>query len=178
MKMSYEIHGTLLEVCTCDVNCACCWSGDEPSSDACDRVVAWQIDGGRIDGVDVGGITVAMLGTLDKHGTPVRSMMFLPSSVTDEQAEALAAVWSGKKGGPMADLARMLGEIVGVERTSIEYRDGGHLVIGSRIAASVPAGTDGAVVAADGYQANVPELGASFSVSGQRAVHGSFRFAD
>ena len=176
--MSYEVRGTLLEVCTCDVHCACCWSGDEPSGDACDRVVAWQIEGGHVDGVDVGGITLAMLGSLDQHGTPVKSMMFLPDSISDEQADALAALWSGKKGGPMADLAQMLGEIVAVERTSIEYRDGGHLVIGSRIAADVPAAADGAVVAAEGYRADVPELGASFSVAGQRAVHGAFRFAD
>ncbi len=176
--MSYEVHGSLLEVCTCDVNCACCWSGDEPSGDACDRVVAWQIEGGHVDGTDVGGITLAMLGSLDREGTPVKSMIFLPDSVTDAQADALVALWSGTKGGPMADLANMLGEIVGVERTSIEYHDGGHLVIGSRIDAQVPAGADGAVVAADGYRADVPELGASFSVSGQRAVHGAFRFAD
>jgi hypothetical protein len=51
-------------------------------------------------------------------------------------------------------------------------------VIGSKISADVPAGADGAVVAADGYRADVPELGASFSVQGQRAVHGAFRFAD
>lgn len=175
--MSYEVRGTLLEVCTCDVNCACCWSGDEPSGDACDRVIAWQIDAGDVDGIDVGGITVAMLGMLDKKGSPVKSMVFLPSTVSDEQADALVALWSGRKGGPMADLARMLGEIVGVERTTIEYRDGGHLVIGSRIAAEVPAADDGATVAASGYRAEVPELGASFSVSGQRAVHGAFRFA-
>jgi hypothetical protein len=176
--MSYDVRGSLLEVCTCDVNCACCWSGDEPSGDACDRVVAWQIEAGHVDGVDVSGITVAMLGSLDQHGAPVKSMMFLPSSANDAQADVLADLWSGKKGGPMADLANMLGEIVGVERTSIEYHDGGHLVIGSRIDATVPAAANGAVVAAGGYRADVPELGASFSVSGQRAVHGAFHFAD
>lgn len=175
--MSYEVRGSLLEVCTCDVNCACCWSGDEPSGDACDRVIAWQIETGAIDGVDVSGITLAMLGSLDRNGAPVKSMIFLPDTVSDAQAEALSSAWSGGKGGPMADLARMLGEIVGVERAAIEYRDGGHLVIGTKVSAEVPAGADGAVVAAQGYRADVPEMGTSFSVAGQRAVHGSFHFA-
>lgn len=50
-------------------------------------------------------------------------------------------------------------------------------MIGTKVSAEVPAGADGTVVAADGYRAEVPELGASFSVAGQRAVHGSFHFA-
>jgi hypothetical protein len=175
--MSYELRGSLLEVCTCDVNCECCWSRDEPSGESCDRVVAWKIDSGVVDGVDLSGITLAMLGLIDQQGAPVKSMIFLPEHVTDAQAEALVAVWSGKKGGPMADLANMLGEIVGVERTSIEYRDGGHLTIGTRITADVPNGAEGVLVAATGYRADVPELGAAFEVSGQRAVHGVFHFA-
>ena len=175
--MSYDVQGTLLEVCTCDVNCACCWTGSEPTGDACDRVVAWQIDTGTVDGLDVSGITLAMLGMLDQHGAPVKSMMFVPSSASDAQADALVELWSGKKGGPMADLARMLGEIVGVERTTIDYRDGGHLVIGDRVTADVGAAADGTPIAADGYRAEVPELGVSLSVQGQRAVHGAFHFA-
>lgn len=175
--MAYEVKGTLLEVCTCDVHCGCCWTGAEPTGDACDRVVAWQIDDGSVDGTDVSGITLAMLGMLDQQGAPVKSMIFLPDTVTDEQADALVALWSGKKGGPMADLARMLGEIVGVERTSIDYRDGGHLVIGERVAATVPAGAANTPVAAEGYRADVPELGVKLSVEGQRAVHGAFHFA-
>ncbi len=175
--MSYDVKGTLLEVCTCDVNCSCCWTGAEPTGDSCDRVVAWQIDQGSVDGVDVSGVTLAMLGMLDQQGAPVKSMIFLPDSVSSAQADALVELWSGRKGGPMADLAKMLGEIVGVERTAIEYHDGGHLVIGTRVSAEVPAAAAGTTVAASGYRAEVPELGASFSVSGQRAVHGAFHFA-
>ena len=176
--MSYEVRGTLLEVCTCDVHCACCWSGDEPSGDACDRVIAWHIADGHVDGLQVADITVAMLGKLDGAGMPVKSIMFLPDSISDEQADAVAALWSGRKGGPMADLARMLGEIVEVERAAIRYEGEGHLVIGSKITAEVPQAPDGTVVAAGSYHADVPELGTSFSISGQRAVHGAFHFAD
>lgn len=177
-SVAYDLTGTLLEVCTCDVNCACCWTGSEPTGDACDRVVAWQIDTGSVDGVDVSGITLAMLGMLDHQGAPVKSMIFIPSAASDEQATLLVDLWSGKLGGPMADLARMLGDIVGVERTTIDYREGGHLVIGERVAADVATATpDGTPVAADGYRANVPELGVSLSVQGQRAVHGAFHFA-
>jgi hypothetical protein len=174
--MAYDVEGTLLEVCTCDVHCACCWTGEEPTGDSCDRVVAWQISHGAIDGVDVSGLTVAMLGKLDGTGSPVQSMIFLPASASDAQSDAVVGAWSGAKGGPMADLARMLGTIVGVERTSITYAEGGHLVIGTKIEADVPPGADGAAVAATSYRADAPELGVALSVSGQRAVHGAFHF--
>jgi hypothetical protein len=175
--MGYDVKGTLLEVCTCDVNCACCWTGEEPTGDSCDRVVAWQIEHGSVDGIDVSGVTLAMLGMLDEQGAPVKSMIFLPDTIEDDAADALVALWSGKKGGPMADLAKMLGDVVGVERTSIVYRDGGHLEIGQRVAAEVPAGARDASVPATAYRADVPELGINLSVSGQRAVHGAFHFA-
>ncbi len=174
--MSYEVRGTLLEVCTCDVHCACCWSGDEPSGDACDRVIAWQIEHGSVDGLDLSNVTVAMVGQLDGDGAAVRSMIFLPDHISNEQADAITQLWSGAKGGPMADLARMLGTIEYVERTTITHHEGGHLVIGSRVTAEVPAAADGDVVSAQEYSADVPEFGMSFSVSGQRAVHGAFHF--
>ena len=159
--MSYDVKGALLEVCTCDINCACCWSDDTPTGDACDRVIAWQITAGSADGVDLGGLTLAMVGRLDGDGAPVESIIFVPDTASEAQAEALVALWSGERGGPMADLARMLGTIAGVERTSIEYGEGGHLQIGTSVSANVPTDAPGTPV---------------LNVDGQRAVHGEFHF--
>jgi hypothetical protein len=115
-------------------------------------------------------------------------MLYLPDSIRDDAFTALVALWSGAKGGPVADLARMLGEIVGAERASIEYGPGGHLVIGSQVDALVgqtsesshelSAGATGAVGTAGGYRVDAPRLGVSVSVSGQRALQGEFHFAD
>ena len=51
--------------------------------------------------------------------------MFVDSEATDEQFDKLVKVFGGQLGGPMAALAPLVGEIVGVERAEIEVRDDG-----------------------------------------------------
>jgi hypothetical protein len=57
--MGYEIEGRLLEVCTCNVLCPC-WVGEDPDYKTCDTTIAWGIDKGTIEGVDVDGLTIAV----------------------------------------------------------------------------------------------------------------------
>jgi hypothetical protein len=45
--------------------------------------------------------------------------------VSDEQQEKLVQVFSGQIGGPMAGLAPLVGEMLGVERARIEIEDDG-----------------------------------------------------
>ncbi|WP_187507527.1 DUF1326 domain-containing protein, partial [Pantoea agglomerans] len=56
--MSYHLEGRLLEVCNCRVLCPC-WIGEDPDFGVCDTIVAWHVDKGTVDGVDVGGNTIA-----------------------------------------------------------------------------------------------------------------------
>ncbi len=184
--MSYTIAGTLLEVCTCTLQCGCCWADERPTGEDCDRVMAWRIEQGTAGEVDVSGITVAMVGLVDSAGTPVKSFLYVPHDVSNAQFGALVALWTGALGGPLADLANMLGEFVGVERSTIDIDDEGHLVIGSAVTAMATAGAGSPVTLAPGATGTVgpagdvsgsnPALGISFGVSGQRAVHGEFKF--
>jgi hypothetical protein len=56
---TYQLEGRLLDVCSCDVLCPC-YVGADPDGGTCDSVVAWHIDTGTIQGVDVSGLTIAM----------------------------------------------------------------------------------------------------------------------
>ena len=58
--MAYRIEGKLLEVCTCNVLCPC-WVGADPDNGTCDGTLSWHIEKGEIEGVDVSGLTVAIL---------------------------------------------------------------------------------------------------------------------
>jgi len=58
--MAYDLKGSLLEVCTCKVICPC-WVGADPDGGACVGTMAWNFDSGRVDGVDVAGLTVAFV---------------------------------------------------------------------------------------------------------------------
>lgn len=121
--MAYQLEGNLLEVCTCNVLCPC-WVGEDPDGGTCDTVIAWHIDKGTIDGTDVSGLTIAATahipGNILKGNW--RAQVFVDEKSTPQQEEALLNVWTGKLGGPVADLVQLIGEVVGVERTQIDFR--------------------------------------------------------
>ena len=51
--------------------------------------------------------------------------VFVDDGATDEQFDKLVQVFGGQLGGPMAMLAPLVGEVVGVQRAAIELRDDG-----------------------------------------------------
>ena len=57
--MAYDLQGSLLEVCSCNVLCPC-WIGVDPDGGDCQSVVAYHFDRGLIRGVDVSGLTTSM----------------------------------------------------------------------------------------------------------------------
>jgi hypothetical protein len=134
--MAYDIEGKLLEVCTCNVLCPC-WIGEDPDGGKCDSALAWHIDGGSIEGVDVAGRTVALSVHIPGNVLVPQSWkaaVFVDDGASDEQQAELLKVFTGQLGGGIADLAGLIGEVVSVERVPITFTvDGGrgHLKVGS-----------------------------------------------
>jgi hypothetical protein len=133
--MAYDIEGRLLEVCSCNVLCPC-WIGEDPDNGTCDSALAWHIDGGQIEGVDVAGRTVAL--SVHIPGNVLagswKAAVFVDDGSSDEQQAKLLQVFTGALGGAITDLAGLIGEVVSVERVPITFTvDGGQgrLSIGS-----------------------------------------------
>ncbi len=196
--MAYELEGRLLEVCTCDVLCPC-WVGEDPDGGTCDGTLAWHVDSGTVDGVDVSGHTLVILahipGNILKGDWSVR--VYIDDGATEEQKDALINVWTGKLGGPVADLAQLVGEVVAVEQVPITFEvEGaeGTLKVGDAIDAhltpfkgatgeatalhdtvftTIP-GSPAYVGKASNYTVNAP--GFEIDIQGHNAVSGSFRF--
>src|SRR5574341_2453554 len=57
---NYELQGSLLEACSCGAPCPC-WIGEDPHGGKCDTFLAYRIDRGIIRGVDVGGVSFAIV---------------------------------------------------------------------------------------------------------------------
>jgi len=127
--MTWRLDGTYFESCSCDTVCPCTWSGftAEATLDRCRALLAYHVDSGDIDGVDVSGLSFALF--LDTP--PVMSDgnwrvgVYLDDGASDAQAEQLGGVLSGQRGGPMAMLAPLIGEMLGVEKATITYSDYG-----------------------------------------------------
>jgi hypothetical protein len=129
--MAYHLEGRLLEVCNCRVLCPC-WIGEDPDYGTCDAITAWHFDRGTINGVDVAGRTIALIGHIPGNvlAGNWRVAVHVDDKASPAQEQAILDVYTGKLGGPVADLVKLVGEVVSVEKVPIEFTvDGGHGVI-------------------------------------------------
>lgn len=120
--MAYHLEGRLLEVCNCRVLCPC-WIGEDPDYGTCDTIVAWHFDKGTVNGVDVGGHTIAMIAHVPGNILEGnwRAAVYLDDKVSKAQEDALLGVYTGKLGGPVAELAKLVGEVVSVEKVPLTF---------------------------------------------------------
>ena len=200
--MAYQLEGQLLEVCTCNILCPC-WVGQDPDGGTCDGVLSWHIDKGSVNGTDVSGRTFTILthipgNILDGNW---RIVVYVDDGATDDQQQALIDVWTGKLGGPMADLAQLVGEVIAVERAPVQFQvEGkgiaGRFTIGKTIEAelepfvgatgepsalydtiftTIP-GSPAFVGKASVYKVDAPQHGFEIDLVDHNAVSGVFRF--
>jgi hypothetical protein len=192
--VAYDLEGSLLEVCTCDVLCPC-WIGEDPDRGDCLSVVAYHFNRGTIRGVDVDGLT--LVSTVHIPGNVLagnwKQVVIVDDSATEEQADAMLDAFTGKLGGPLADLAQLVGERVEIRRAPIShtivdgagtlrvgdyieaemhpYRgpDGSITTLNNSIFSTVP-GAPAYVAVADRQRVEIPEHGLSWSVENRNAI--------
>lgn len=197
----YKVRGSLLEACSCSAPCPC-WIGDDPHGGTCDAFLAYKIDKGTIQGVDVSGISFALVahipGNILKGNWKV--VVYVSNKAKKAQKEAILAAWTGKLGGPLADLAKLVGEVKGVYDAPIQFRlnkGKGTLKVGTHIEAQMTPYTDAKgkpttlmntifttipgspayVAKAKYHRVSIPEHGMEWSFENRNAVEGSFHFA-
>ncbi len=119
----YVLQGTLLEACSCNVLCPC-WIGEDPDNGTCEALNAYHLDKGTINGIDVSGLSFVNVVNIPGNVLTPKSwkvLMLVDERATDEQLQALVDAYSGKLGGPLADLAGLVGEVLAVERVPIQH---------------------------------------------------------
>jgi hypothetical protein len=191
----YKLQGSLLEACSCKVLCPC-WIGEDPDHGTCDSFNAYRLESGEIGGVDVSGLSAVAVNRIPGNVlTPGswRQVLFIDDRADDIQFEAIRAAFQGELGGPLADLAGLVGERLGVERARIrhETREGkGVLEIGESVASEMHpyTGPDGSVTTlrdsvfstvpgspayvavADTHRVDLPEYGMQWQFEGRNAI--------
>jgi len=127
--VSWSIKGSYFETCSCELMCPCNLSFDHGATyDYCRVILVFNVREGEVEGTDVGGRKVAVV-----VESPQKVMtegnwrlgMFVDDGASDEQVEQLSAVFGGQKGGPMAGLAPLVAEVLGVERAPFEIVEDG-----------------------------------------------------
>jgi hypothetical protein len=198
-SQGYQLEGTLLEVCSCNTLCPC-WIGENPDNGTCDTVIAYNLTSGKIRGVDVSGLSIVNVGhipgnVLDGNW---RIAIYVDERASDEQMEAMLDAFGGKLGGPLADLAGLVGEIVSVERAPIShtivdgagtlnvgdkvdcamhpYRgpDGSITTLNNSVFSTVP-GAPAYVAVADHERINIPEHGYEWELENKNAIQSDWK---
>lgn len=197
--LAYDLEGTLLEACSCGVLCPC-WIGEDPDGGACDGLIAYHFDRGTIRGVDVTGLSIVNVAKIPGNvlAGNWKVAMLVSDTATDEQLQAIVDAYSGALGGPLADLAGLVGEVVEVRRVPIahEITDGrGTLVVEGIVGAEMGpyAGPDGTTTTlrdsifstvpgspayvgkASRYAVDLPEHGMQWVYEGRNAIQADYR---
>jgi hypothetical protein len=173
--------------------------GEDPDGGTCDGTLAWHIDKGTVNNVDVAGRTIVILGHIPGNilqgNWNVR--IYVDDKASAAQKDALLNVWSGKLGGPVADLAKLVAKIDAVEQVPIAFEvEGvkGHLKVGDAVDAALEPfkgatgketalhdsifttipGSPAFVGKAAHYKAKAP--GFDVNLTNHNAVSGTFRF--
>jgi hypothetical protein len=200
-KPKYKVEGSLLEACSCGAPCPC-WIGEDPHGGTCDAFLAYRIDKGTIGGVDVSGIPFALIcqipGNVLKGNWKV--VVYMSNKAKPAQKQAILDAWTGKLGGPLADLAKLVGEVKGVYDAPIQFKlnkGKGTIKIGEKVEAAMAPyvdakgkpttmnntifttipGSPAYVAKATYHKVNIPEHGMQWTFENRNAVEGSFRFA-
>jgi hypothetical protein len=196
----YHIEGELLESCSCMAPCPC-WIGDDPDGGSCLAFNAYHIIRGDIDGVDIAGCD--FIRVLDIPGNVLvpkswRQIFVIDTHASDQQAASILSAYTGELGGPLADLARLVKETLGIERAEISYTIGhgaGTLKAGQLISISISPyiGADGTVTTlhdslmssvprapayiakADHHDVSLAKYGFEWAFSGRSAIHSGYK---
>jgi hypothetical protein len=139
--MKYRVEGRLLEVCSGKVHCPC-WVGENPDGGTCESVIAWRIDAGTIEGIDVSGRTIALSVHIPGRALKGRwrAVVYVDDQSTPDQQTAMLKVWTGQLGGTITEFVGLIGEVIAVERAPIEFAvvaGRGTLTIGQDVAAEM-----------------------------------------
>lgn len=132
VETGWRIQGEYLENCNCDVVCPCLFSPlapmtSTPTQGACEVGFGFHVDDGSFGDVSLDGLNVAVIartpGPMAEGNWQIA--LYIDDRADDKQDEALQAIFTGAAGGVMANLAPLIGEVLGVRKASITWQKDG-----------------------------------------------------
>lgn len=196
--MGYRLEGDLLEVCDCNILCPC-WVGEDPDNGTCRSALAYSIVKGEIEGIDVSGLVMGVAAFIPGNTLKgnFRVIRYIDDRASPAQEKVLLAAFRGEYGGPLAQLAALVGEEVAARRAKLTFdvREGkGRLVMGKSteaemtpylgptgeptrlvesIFSTIP-GSPAYVAKASRFRMQEPEIGIDLDLKGHNAIQGHF----
>jgi hypothetical protein len=121
---SWKLSGDWFDVCKCNMPCPCIFA-QAPTFGECDGVLAYNIKKGQYGKTSLDGLNVLALadfkGNIWAGNTKANIGVFFDERANEEQRNALNMIFTGKAGGFMAEFARLIGEVRGIEYAPIKF---------------------------------------------------------
>ena len=122
----WKASGDWFDVCKCNIPCPCEFA-QAPTYEECDSILAYHIKKGNYGDIPLDDLNVLALGSFKGNIwtgdglTRVNMAIFFDEKANEKQREALNMIFSGRAGGFMAEFAKLIGEIRGIEYASIKF---------------------------------------------------------
>ncbi len=128
-ETNWEIRGDYFETCNCDYLCPCIITHmtARPTSGECKVAIVFRIAEGHYGDVSLDGISFVVAaytpGPMADGNWTVG--LIIDESASEAQREAVGAIASGRAGGPMENVAPLIGTFAGIEFGSIKIESSG-----------------------------------------------------
>jgi hypothetical protein len=134
----WKVSGDWFDVCKCGIPCPCTFA-QAPTYGDCDTVLAYHIRNGHygqtpLDLLNVLGLSY-FKGNIWAEEAKISIGLYFDEKANPQQREALQMIFSGKAGGFMAEFAKLVGDVRGIEFAPIKFEVSDDL---SRWSAEVP----------------------------------------
>lgn len=123
---NWRASGDWFNVCKCNIPCPCTFA-QTPTYGDCDGIMAYHIKEGNYGEVSLSGLNVLVLDSFKGNvwagdgTTKVNVAIFFDEKASEQQRNALNMIFSGRAGGFMAEFAKLLGEVRGIEYSPIKF---------------------------------------------------------
>src|SRR3712207_5730521 len=120
----WKVSGDWFDVCKCNIPCPCEFA-QAPTYGDCEIVLAYHIKKGDYGNTALDGLNVLAIGYFKGNiwdgNTKVSFAMFFDEQANQQQRDALQMIFSGKAGGFMAEFAKLVDEVRGIDYAPIRF---------------------------------------------------------
>jgi hypothetical protein len=120
----WKVSGDWFDVCKCNIPCPCEFA-QTPTYGDCDAVLAYHIKNGIYGQTTLDGLNMIALGYFKGNiwtgETKFDCAFYFDERANEEQHKALKMIFSGKAGGFMAEFAKLIGEVKGMDYAPIKF---------------------------------------------------------
>ncbi len=196
----YSLEGTLIEACSCNVNCPC-WIGEDPDLGECFAIVAYGIERGQVRDLDVSGLNLVLICHIPGNvlAGNWQIVALVDQRGSEEQRQAMLDAFTGQLGGPLGDLwEALIGEVKGVEFVPVEHKvvdgtgtlhvpglvetemlpyrgpDGSITTLQNSVFSTVP-GSPAWIAKATYNRVNLPQYGMTWEYEGRNAIQSDWK---